>query len=124
MLYRPSVDALHRLRLTLDTPSHEGTERGGNSGTKRSRRWSPRARRSESAVCRCLVRAGVIDPARSRRRIEHWKRWERGGPMELWQLDVVGGFLLADGTTAKALTGIDDHSRFCISATLMPRERT
>jgi len=25
--------------------------------------------------------------------------------MELWQLDVVHGFLLADGTTAKALTG-------------------
>jgi len=37
---------------------------------------------------------------------------------------MVGGFLLADGTTAKALTGIDDHSRFCVSARLMPRERT
>jgi transposase InsO family protein len=79
---------------------------------------------SESAVYRCLVRAGVVDPVRSRRRIEHWKRWERGGPMELWQMDVVGGFLLADGTTAKALTGVDDHSRFCIAARLMPRERT
>jgi hypothetical protein len=44
--------------------------------------------------------------------------------MELWQLDVVGGFLLADGTAAKALTGVDDHSRFCVSARLMPRERT
>ena len=44
--------------------------------------------------------------------------------MELWQLDVVHGFLLADGTSAKALTGIDDHSRFCISARLMVRERT
>ncbi len=44
--------------------------------------------------------------------------------MELWQLDTVGGFLLADGSTAKALTGIDDHSRFCVSARLMPRERT
>ena len=44
--------------------------------------------------------------------------------MELWQMDVVGGFLLADGTTAKALTGVDDHSRFCISARLMLRERT
>ena len=37
-------------------------------------------------------------------------------PMELWQMDVVGGFVLADGTSAKALTGIDDHSRFCVSA--------
>jgi transposase InsO family protein len=98
--------------------------------------WGPRnlvlelARRkvapvpSESAVYRCLVRAGVIDPVRGRRRLEHWKRWERGQPMELWQMDVVGGFLLADGTTAKALTGVDDHSRFCVSARLMPRERT
>jgi transposase InsO family protein len=79
---------------------------------------------SESAVYRCLVRAGVIDPAKRHRRKEMWKRWERGGPMELWQMDVVGGFLLADGTSAKALTGIDDHSRFCVSARLMPRERT
>ncbi len=36
----------------------------------------------------------------------------------------VGGFALADGTHAKALTGIDDHSRFCVSARLMPAERT
>ena len=79
---------------------------------------------SESAVYRCLLRAGVIDPVKRHRRREMWKRWERGGPMELWQLDVVGGFLLANGTSAKALTGIDDHSRFCGSARLMPREGT
>jgi len=79
---------------------------------------------SESAVYRCLVRAGVIDPVRRQRRSEAFKRWERGAPMELWQMDVVGGFGLADGSTAKALTGIDDHSRFCVSARLMPRERT
>ena len=53
-----------------------------------------------------------------------WKRWERGRPMELWQMDIVGGFLLADGSQAKALTGVDDHSRFCVSRELMPRERT
>jgi transposase InsO family protein len=79
---------------------------------------------SESAVYRCLVRAAVIDPISRRRRRETWKRWERAAPMELWQLDLVHGFLLADGTTAKALTGIDDHSRFCVSARLMARERT
>ena len=79
---------------------------------------------SRSGVYRALVRAGVIEvePRRSRR--EHWRRWERGSPMELWQLDLVGGFLLANGSRAKALTGIDDHSRFCVSAALMPRERT
>ena len=79
---------------------------------------------SESAVYRCLVRAGVIEPQPRRWRRETWKRWERAAPMELWQLDTVGGFLLADGTTAKALTGVDDHSRYCVSARLMARERT
>ena len=79
---------------------------------------------SESAVYRCLVRAAVIDPITRRRRRETWKRWERGAPMELWQLDVVHGFLLSDGASAKALTGLDDHSRFCVSARLMARERT
>ena len=79
---------------------------------------------SRSAIYRCLVRAGVIEPVSRHRRQEHWKRWERARAMELWQMDVVGGFLLADGTTAKALTGVDDHSRFCVSARLMPHERT
>jgi len=40
---------------------------------------------SRSAIYRCLVRAGLIDPRSRRRRDEHWKRWERGTPMELWQ---------------------------------------
>src|ERR1700716_2659196 len=79
---------------------------------------------SESAVYRCLVRAAVIDRVSRQRRREPGKRWERGAPMELWQLDVVHGFLLADGTSAKALTGVDDHSRYCVSARLMARERT
>lgn len=39
-------------------------------------------------------------------------------------MDVVGGFPLADGTSAKALTGVDDHSRMCVCARLMARERT
>ncbi len=83
-----------------------------------------RAKPYKSAVYRSLVRAGVIDPLQRQRRRETWKRWERAAPMELWQLDVVHGFLLSDGTSAKALTGIDDHSRFCVSARLMTRERT
>jgi transposase InsO family protein len=77
---------------------------------------------SESAIYRCLVRHGLIAPGGRRAREEHWRRWERGRPNELWQMDTVGGFLLADGTKAKALTGVDDHSRFCVSAFLMPRE--
>ena len=79
---------------------------------------------SESGVYRCLVRAAVIDAVVRRRRRETWKRWERAEAMELWQFDIVHGFLLADGSSAKALTGLDDHSRFCVSARLMARERT
>jgi transposase InsO family protein len=79
---------------------------------------------SASAVYRALLRAGMIDPLTRDRRSRKWKRWERGRPMELWQMDVVGGFALADGTHAKALTGIDDHSRMCVSARLMAAERT
>lgn len=78
---------------------------------------------SESGIYRALLRAGMVDHQARHRRAEHWRRWERAAPMELWQMDIVGGFLLADGTHAKALTGIDDHSRFCVSAFLMPRER-
>jgi transposase-like protein len=77
---------------------------------------------SESAIYRCLVRHQLIDPDGRRARTERWRRWERSRPNELWQMDTVGGFLLADGTKAKALTGVDDHSRFCVSAFLMPRE--
>jgi transposase InsO family protein len=77
---------------------------------------------SESAAYRALARLNLIDAAARRPRDRRWKRWERGTAMELWQFDVVGGFLLADGTRAKALTGVDDHSRFCVSAHLMSRE--
>ena len=52
---------------------------------------------SESAVYRALVRLDLIDPAVGGGGTEQWKRWERGEPMELWQMDTVGGFVLADG---------------------------
>jgi transposase InsO family protein len=77
---------------------------------------------SESAAYRALARLNLVDPAARRPRDRKWKRWERGSPMELWQMDVVGGFVLADGTRAKVLSGVDDHSRFCVSAYLMTRE--
>jgi transposase InsO family protein len=75
---------------------------------------------SRSAIYRALVRHGLIEQ-RPRRRAEKWRRWERGSPMELWQFDVVGGIALADGVELKALTGVDDHARFCVSAALMAR---
>jgi transposase InsO family protein len=77
---------------------------------------------SEAGVYRALVRLNLIDPAARRPRDRKWKRWERGAPMELWQMDVVGGFVLAGGAKVKVLTGVDDHSRFCVCAHVMVRE--
>ncbi len=36
-------------------------------------------------------------------------------------MDVMGGVRLADGGELKIVTGIDDHSRFCVCAKLTPR---
>ena len=41
--------------------------------------------------------------------------------MALWQLDIVGGVFLADGTEAKIVTGVDDHSRYCVIASVVAR---
>jgi transposase InsO family protein len=76
---------------------------------------------SRSAIYRCLVRHKLIQPKARRRRREDYKRWERARSMELWQIDVVGRIYLADGTALSAVTGIDDHSRFCVIAKLVVR---
>jgi transposase InsO family protein len=75
---------------------------------------------SRSAVYRALLRHQLIDRTKRSRRTD-WVRWERHRPMELWQMDVVGGITLTDGTELKALTGIDDYSRFVVVAALMER---
>jgi hypothetical protein len=41
--------------------------------------------------------------------------------MDLWQLDITGSVFLADGNEAKLITGVDDHSRFCVIATVVRR---
>jgi hypothetical protein len=41
--------------------------------------------------------------------------------MQLWQMDIVGGIMLADGTECKVVTGVDDHSRYCVIATIVAR---
>ena len=74
-----------------------------------------------TSIYRALVRNGLVSPGQRRRRRADYRRWERGRPMELWQMDVVGGFHLADGVELKAVSGIDDNSRFGISAKLVPR---
>ncbi len=41
--------------------------------------------------------------------------------MELWQTDVTASLFLADGRECKIISGIDDHSRFCVIATVVLR---
>ncbi len=70
---------------------------------------------------RALVRNGRIDPVRRRRKRSDYRRWERSRAMQLWQMDVMGGVRLCDGTEVKLVTGIDDHSRFIVCATVVAR---
>jgi transposase InsO family protein len=74
-----------------------------------------------TSIYRALVRNGLIQPRSRRRAKASYRRWERARPMELWQLDVMGGVWLASGQELKAVTGIDDHSRFCVMAGLVER---
>ena len=72
---------------------------------------------TRSSVYRTLVRNGLIEPKSRRRSRKDYRRWERGTAMELWQLDVTASAFLTGGTEVKIVTGIDDHSRFCVLAT-------
>ena len=74
-----------------------------------------------SSIYRCLIRHGLITPEARRRKKADYKRWERSRAMELWQMDIVGGVRLADGSEAKIVSGVDDHSRFCVSAHVVER---
>jgi transposase len=76
---------------------------------------------SRSTVYRALVRHQLLEPVSRRRRRDQYRRWERSASMELWQLDVTASLFLADGRECKIITGIDDHSRFCVIATVVLR---
>ena len=69
-----------------------------------------------SAVYRALIRHGLVDPKKRKRRREDYRRWERSRAMQLWQMDVMGRVHLAGGQEVKIVTGIDDHSRFVVCA--------
>lgn len=76
---------------------------------------------SRATVYRVLVRNGLVEPGARKRRRSDYRRWERSAAMELWQMDIVGGILLADGSECKMVTGIDDHSRFMVIAKVVQR---
>jgi hypothetical protein len=95
--------------------------------------WGPRTIRTwleregvvpapgRTSIERCLVRHGLVTPEARKRKRGDYKRWERARAMELWQMDIVGGVWLTDGSEAKIVSGIDDHSRFVISAHVVAR---
>jgi transposase InsO family protein len=74
-----------------------------------------------SSIYRALLRHHLIEPHKRRRQREDFKRWERARSMELWQMDVMGGVKIAEGAEASIVTGIDDHSRFCVCARIVAR---
>jgi transposase InsO family protein len=82
---------------------------------------------SRSSVDRMLVRHGFVPAAPRKRRRCDYKRWERAAPMQLWQLDATGSVMIRDATKpggvreAKLVSGIDDHSRYCVIAMVVPR---
>jgi transposase len=76
---------------------------------------------TRSTVYRVLVRNGLIEPKSRKRRHQDYKRWERPVAMQLWQLDVTASAFLADGSEVKIVTGIDDHSRYCVIAKAVMR---
>jgi transposase InsO family protein len=76
---------------------------------------------SRSTIYRVLVRHHLVPARKRKRRRQDYKRWQRDAPMELWQLDVTGSVFLADGTELKLISGIDDHSRFCVIAAVVRR---
>ena len=71
---------------------------------------------TRSTVYRVLIRNQLIEPRSRRRRRQDYTRWERPVPMQLWQLDVTASAFLADGRGVKIVTGLDDHSRYCVIA--------
>jgi transposase InsO family protein len=81
---------------------------------------------SERTIDRILHRQGLARARPRKRPRDSYLRFERPGPMQLWQMDIVGGIRLASPVTgelreAKVVTAVDDHSRYCVIARVTER---
>ena len=81
---------------------------------------------SERTIDRILTRQGLLRSRPRKRPKDSFVRWERPAPMQLWQLDIVGGVRLVNPATGvlrevKLVTAVDDHSRFCVIAKVVDR---
>jgi transposase len=75
---------------------------------------------SRSTIHRVLIRNGLVNSQEQQHK-RVYKRWAREAPMHPWQLDLGGGVYLAGGRECKVLTGIGDHARFVVVATVLER---
>jgi transposase InsO family protein len=81
---------------------------------------------SRATVHRILLRHGLVIPRARRKQRSDYIRWQRPAAMQLWQLDIVYGPELVDTTTGEVrdgriVTGVDDHSRYCVLARVVER---
>jgi transposase InsO family protein len=81
---------------------------------------------SERTIDRILHRQGLARERPRKRPRDSYVRFERSGPMQLWQMDIVGGLRLVSPETgelreAKVVTAVDDHSRYCVIAKVAER---
>ncbi len=81
---------------------------------------------SERTIDRILHRQGLARARPRKRPRDSYLRFERPGPMQLWQMDIVGGLRLVSPVTgelreAKVVTAVDDHSRYCVIAKVVER---
>jgi len=91
----------------------------GATDWSRARKEGCRAAAVGAAVYRCLLEPGHRPQpfGIAARQLERWSGLRHGAV----QFDLVWGSCWPT-QHAKALTGVDDHSRFCVSCPLMPRE--
>jgi transposase len=81
---------------------------------------------SERTIGRILHRQGLLRARPRKRPRDSYVRFERPGPMQLWQMDIVNGIRLVSPVTgelreAKVVTAVDDHSRYCVIAKVVER---
>jgi transposase InsO family protein len=81
---------------------------------------------SRATVHRILLRHGLVIGRPRRRKRSDYVRWQRPAAMQLWQLDILFGPMLVDTATgelrqARIVTGVDDHSRYCVLARVAER---
>jgi transposase InsO family protein len=75
---------------------------------------------STSTIRRVLGAAGLVTPEPHKRPRSSWIRFEAAAPNEVWQSDFTH-WLLADGAEVEIISWLDDHSRYLLACTAVPR---